>query len=161
MTVEYTVAANTSVTLNYTVGGVAQTPITESTTAAGKVTFTVSGDKDIVLTSATPATTYGITYPAAKTKNGVTMTLTCPDTAVQGSMVTVKAKLTGKATGGDAVFTLSGHSIDTAYAGTFTGVSKSAAGQLTVANNTDLGAAGLEVTFTFTMPASAATITVA
>ncbi len=161
VTVEYTVAANTSVTLNYTVGGVAQTPITESTTAAGKVTFTVSGDKDIVLTSATPATTYGITYPAAKTKNGVTMTLTCPDTAVQGSMVTVKAKLTGKATGGDAVFTLSGHSIDTAYAGTFTGVSKSAAGQLTVANNTDLGAAGLEVTFTFTMPASAATITVA
>ena len=161
VTVEYTVAANTSVTLNYTVGGVAQTPITESTTAAGKVTFTVSGDKDIVLTSATPATTYGITYPAAKTTNGVTMTLTCPDTAVQGSMVTVKAKLTGKATGSDAVFTLSGHSIDTAYAGTFTGVSKSAAGQLTVANNTDLGAAGLEVTFTFTMPASDATITVA
>ena len=161
VTVEYTVAANTSVTLNYTVGGVAQTPITESTTAAGKVTFTVSGDKDIVLTSATPATTYGITYPAAKTTNGVTMTLTCPDTAVQGSMVTVKAKLTGKATGGDAVFTLSGHSIDTAYAGTFTGVSKSAAGQLTVANNTDLGAAGLEVTFTFTMPASDATISIA
>ena len=161
VTVEYTVAANTSVTLNYTVGGVAQTPITESTTAAGKVTFTVSGDKDIVLTSATPATTYGITYPAAKTTNGVTMTLTCPDTAVQGSMVTVKAKLTGKATGGDAVFTLSGHSIDTAYAGTFTGVSKSAAGQLTVANNTDLGAAGLEVTFTFTMPASGATISIA
>ena len=161
VTVEYTVAANTSVTLNYTVGGVAQTPITESTTAAGKVTFTVSGDKDIVLTSATPATTYGITYPAAKITNGVTMTLTCPDTAVQGSMVTVKAKLTGKATGGDAVFTLSGHSIDTAYAGTFTGVSKSAAGQLTVANNTDLGAAGLEVTFTFTMPASDATISIA
>ena len=161
VTVEYTVAANTSVTLNYTVGGVAQTPITESTTAAGKVTFTVSGDKDIVLTSATPATTYGITYPADKTTNGVTMTLTCPDTAVQGSMVTVKAKLTGKATGGDAVFTLSGHSIDTAYAGTFTGVSKSAAGQLTVANNTDLGAAGLEVTFTFTMPASDATISIA
>ena len=161
VTVEYTVAANTSVTLNYTVGGVAQTPITESTTAVGKVTFTVSGDKDIVLTSATLATTYGITYPAAKTTNGVTMTLTCPDTAVQGSMVTVKAKLTGKATGSDAVFSLSGHSIDTAYAGTFTGVSKSAAGQLTVANNTDLGAAGLEVTFTFTMPASDATITVA
>lgn len=161
VTVEYTVAANTSVTLNYTVGGVAKTPITESTTAAGKVTFTVSGDKDIVLTSATSATTYGITYPAAKTTNGVTMTLTCPDTAVQGSMVTVKAKLTGKATGGDAVFTLSGHSIDTAYAGTFTGVSKSAVGQLTVANNTDLGAAGLEVTFTFTMPASDATISIA
>ena len=161
VTVEYTVAANTSVTLNYTVGGVAQTPITESTTAAGKVTFTVSGDKDIVLTSATPATTYGITYPAAKTKNGVTMTLTCPDTAVQGSMVTVKAKLTGKATGGDAVFALSGHGIDTNYANTFTNVTRSAAGTLTVADNTDLGAAGLEVTFTFTMPASAATITVA
>ena len=161
VTVEYTVAANTSVTLNYTVGGVAQTPITESTTAAGKVTFTVSGDKDIVLTSATPATTYGITYPAAKTKNGVTMTLTCPDTAVQGSTVTVKAKLTGKAAGGNAVFALSGHGIDTNYAGTFTGVTRSAAGTLTVADNTDLGAAGLEVTFTFTMPASAATITVA
>ena len=161
VTVEYTVAANTSVTLNYTVGGVAKTPITESTTAAGKVTFTVSGDKDIVLTSATPATTYGITYPAATTKNGVTMTLTCPDTAVQGSMVTVKAKLTGKATGGNAVFALSGHGIDTNYANTFTGVTRSAAGTLTVADNTDLGAAGLEVTFTFTMPASAATITVA
>ncbi len=161
VTVEYTVAANTSVTLNYTVGGVAKTPITESTTAAGKVTFTVSGDKDIVLTSATPATTYGITYPAAKTKNGVTMTLTCPDTAVQGSTVTVKAKLTGKATGGNAVFALSGHGIDTNYANTFTGVTRSAAGTLTVADNTDLGAAGLEVTFTFTMPASDATISIA
>ena len=161
VTVEYTVAANTSVTLNYTVGGVAKTPITESTTAAGKVTFTVSGDKDIVLTSATPATTYGITYPAAKTKNGVTMTLTCPDTAVQGSTVTVKAKLTGKATGGNAVFALSGHDIDTNYANTFTGVTRSAAGTLTVADNTDLGAAGLEVTFTFTMPASDATISIA
>ena len=161
VTVEYTVAANTSVTLNYTVGGVAQTPITKSTTAAGKVTFTVSGDKDIVLTAAPTATAYGITYPAAKTTNGVTMTLTGPATAVDGSTVTVKAKLTGKAAGGDAVFTLSGHSIDTAYAGTFTGVSKSAAGQLTVANNTDLGAAGLEVTFTFTMPASDATISIA
>ena len=161
VTVEYTVAANTSVTLNYTVGGVAKTPITESTTAAGKVTFTVSGDKDIVLTSATPATTYGITYPAAKTKNGVTMTLTCPDTAVQGSTVTVKAKLTGKATGGNAVFALSGHGIDTNYANTFTDVTRSAAGTLTVADNTDLGAAGLEVTFTFTMPASDATISIA
>ena len=161
VTVEYTVAANTSVTLNYTVGGVAQTPITESTTAAGKVTFTVSGDKDIELTSATTATAYGITYPAAKTTNGVTMTLTGPATAVDGSTVTVKAKLTGKATGGNAVFALSGHGIDTTYAGTFTGVTRSAAGTLTVADNTDLGAAGLEVTFTFTMPASAATITVA
>lgn len=161
VTVEYTVAANTSVTLNYTVGGVAQTPITESTTAAGKVTFTVSGDKDIVLTSAPTATAYGITYPAAKTEKGVTMTLTGPATAVDGSTVTVKAKLTGKATGGNAVFALSGHGIDTNYAGTFTGVTRSAAGTLTVADNTDLGAAGLEVTFTFTMPASAATITVA
>ena len=161
VTVEYTVAANTSVTLNYTVGGVAQTPITKSTTAAGKVTFTVSGDKDIVLTDAPTATAYGITYPAAKTTNGVTMTLTGPATAVDGSTVTVKAKLTGKAAGGNAVFTLSGHSIDTTYAGTFTGVTRSAAGTLTVADNTDLGAAGLEVTFTFTMPASAATITVA
>ena len=89
------------------------------------------------------------------------MTLTCSDTAVQGSTVTVKAKLTGKAAGGNAVFALSGHGIDTTYAGTFTGVTRSAAGTLTVADNTDLGAAGLEVTFTFTMPASAATITVA
>ena len=90
------------------------------------------------------------------------MTLTGPATAVDGSTVTVKAKLTGKATGGNAVFTLSGVTgIDTTYAGTFTGVTRSAAGTLTVADNTDLGAAGLEVTFTFTMPASAATITVA
>ncbi len=164
VTVEYTVAANTSVTLNYTVGGVAQTPITESTTAAGKVTFTVSGDKDIVLTSATPATTYGITYsPTTKTKtmNGVTMTLTGPATAVEGTTVTVKAMLTGTATGGNAVFALSGHGIDTNYAGTFTGVTRSAAGTLTVADNTNLGTAGLEVTFTFTMPSSAATITLA
>ena len=80
---------------------------------------------------------------------------------MQGSTVTVKAKLTGKAAGGNAVFALSGHGIDTTYAGTFTGVTRSAAGTLTVADNTDLGAAGLEVTFTFTMPASAATITVA
>ena len=89
------------------------------------------------------------------------MTLTGPATAVDGSTVTVKAKLTGKATGGDAVFALSGYSIDTTYAGTFTGVSRSGAGTLTVADNTDLGAAGLEVIFTFEMPASDATISIA
>ena len=107
------------------------------------------------------ATSYAITLPAEKTTNGVTVKFEGPAKAVAGQTVTVTAKLTGKATGGDAVFTLRGHSIDTAYAGTFTGVSKSGAGQLTVANNTDLGAAGLEVTFTFTMPASDATIFIA
>ena len=163
VTVKYAaVAANSSVTLTYTVGSGADQKITKTTgNAAADVTFTVSGDKNIVLTGKSVATSYAITLPAEKTTNGVTVKFEGPAKAVAGQTVTVTAKLTGKATGGDAVFTLSGHSIDTAYAGTFTGVSKSAAGQLTVANNTDLGAAGLEVTFTFTMPASDATISIA
>ncbi|MFQ9428964.1 MAG: S-layer homology domain-containing protein [Oscillospiraceae bacterium] len=163
VTVKYAaVAANSSVTLTYTVGSGADQKITKTTgNAAADVTFTVSGDKNIVLKSKSVATSYAITLPAEKTTNGVTVKFEGPAKAVAGQTVTVTAKLTGKATGGDAVFTLSGHSIDTAYAGTFTGVSKSAAGQLTVANNTDLGAAGLEVTFTFTMPASDATISIA
>ena len=93
--------------------------------------------------------------------NGVTMTLTGSATAVEGTTVTVKAMLTGTATGGDAVFALSGHGIDTISTIAFAGVSKSAAGQLTVSNTTNLGTAGLEVTFTFTMPRSAATIALA
>ena len=163
VTVKYAaVAANSSVTLTYTVGSGADQKITKTTgNAAADVTFTVSGDKNIVLKDESVATSYAITLPAEKTTNGVTVKFEGPAKAVAGQTVTVTAKLTGKATGGDAVFTLSGHSIDTAYAGTFTGVSKSAAGQLTVANNTDLGAAGLEVTFTFTMPASDATISIA
>ena len=163
VTVKYAaVAANSSVTLTYTVGSGADQKITKTTgNAAADVTFTVSGDKNIVLKDKSVATSYAITLPAEKTTNGVTVKFEGPAKAVDGQTVTVTAKLTGKATGGDAVFTLSGHSIDTAYAGTFTGVSKSAAGQLTVANNTDLGAAGLEVTFTFTMPASDATISIA
>ena len=163
VTVKYAaVAANSSVTLTYTVGSGADQKITKTTgNAAADVTFTVSGDKNIVLKDKSVATSYAITLPAEKTTNGVTVKFEGPAKAVAGQTVTVTAKLTGKATGGDAVFTLSGHSIDTAYAGTFTGVSKSAAGQLTVANNTDLGAAGLEVTFTFTMPASDATISIA
>ena len=163
VTVKYAaVDANSSVTLTYTVGSGADQKITKTTgNAAADVTFTVSGDKNIVLKDKSVATSYAITLPDEKTTNGVTVKFEGPAKAVAGQTVTVTAKLTGKATGGDAVFTLSGHSIDTAYAGTFTGVSKSAAGQLTVANNTDLGAAGLEVTFTFTMPASDATITVA
>ena len=163
VTVKYAaVAANSSVTLTYTVGSGADQKITNTTgNAAADVTFTVSGDKNIVLKDKSVATSYAITLPAEKTTNGVTVKFEGPAKAVAGQTVTVTAKLTGKATGGDAVFTLSGHSIDTAYAGTFTGVSKSAAGQLTVANNTDLGAAGLEVTFTFTMPASDATISIA
>ena len=163
VTVKYAaVAANSSVTLTYTVGSGADQKITKTTgNAAADVTFTVSGDKNIVLKVKSVATSYAITLPAEKTTNGVTVKFEGPAKAVAGQTVTVTAKLTGKATGGDAVFTLSGHNIDTAYAGTFTGVSKSAAGQLTVANNTDLGAAGLEVTFTFTMPASDATISIA
>ena len=163
VTVKYAaVAANSSVTLTYTVGSGADQKITKTTgNAAADVTFTVSGDKNIVLKDKSVATSYAITLPAEKTTNGVTVKFEGPAKAVAGQTVTVTAKLTGKATGGDAVFTLSGHSIDTAYAGTFTGVSKSAAGQLTVANSTDLGAAGLEVTFTFTMPASDATISIA
>ena len=163
VTVKYAaVAANSSVTLTYTVASGADQKITKTTgNAAADVTFTVSGDKNIVLKDKSVATSYAITLPAEKTTNGVTVKFEGPAKAVAGQTVTVTAKLTGKATGGNAVFTLSGHSIDTAYAGTFTGVSKSAAGQLTVANNTDLGAAGLEVTFTFTMPASDATISIA
>ena len=163
VTVKYAaVDANSSVTLTYTVGSGADQKITKTTgNAAADVTFTVSGDKNIVLKDKSVATSYAITLPDEKTTNGVTVKFEGPAKAVAGQTVTVTAKLTGKATGGDAVFTLSGHSIDTAYAGTFTGVSKSAAGQLTVANNTDLGAAGLEVTFTFTMPASDATISIA
>ena len=163
VTVKYAaVDANSSVTLTYTVGSGADQKITKTTgNAAADVTFTVSGDKNIVLKDKSVATSYAITLPDEKTTNGVTVKFEGPAKAVAGQTVTVTAKLTGKATGGDAVFPLSGHSIDTAYAGTFTGVSKSAAGQLTVANNTDLGAAGLEVTFTFTMPASDATISIA
>ena len=163
VTVKYAaVDANSSVTLTYTVGSGADQKITKTTgNAAADVTFTVSGDKNIVLKDKSVATSYAITLPDEKTTNGVTVKFEGPAKAVAGQTVTVTAKLTGKATGGDAVFALSGHSIDTAYAGTFTGVSKSAAGQLTVANNTDLGAAGLEVTFTFTMPASDATISIA
>ena len=163
VTVKYAaVDANSSVTLTYTVGSGADQKITKTTgNAAADVTFTVSGDKNIVLKDKSVATSYAITLPAEKTTNGVTVKFEGPAKAVAGQTVTVTAKLTGKATGGDAVIILSGHSIDTAYAGTFTGVSKSAAGQLTVANNTDLGAAGLEVTFTFTMPASDATISIA
>lgn len=163
VTVKYAaVAANSSVTLTYTVGSGADQKITKTTgNAAADVTFTVSGDKNIVLKDKSVATSYAITLPAEKTTNGVTVKFEGPAKAVAGQTVTVTAKLTGKATGGDAVFTLSGHSIDTAYANTFTGVTRSAAGTLTVADNTDLGAAGLEVTFTFTMPASDATISIA
>ena len=163
VTVKYAaVAANSSVTLTYTVGSGADQKITKTTgNAAADVTFTVSGDKNIVLKDKSVATSYAITLPAEKTTNGVTVKFEGPAKAVAGQTVTVTAKLTGKATA-DTTLTVSGVSgIDTTYAGTFTGVTRSAAGTLTVADNTDLGAAGLEVTFTFTMPASAATITVA
>ena len=163
VTVKYAaVDANSSVTLTYTVGSGADQKITKTTgNAAADVTFTVSGDKNIVLKDKSVATSYAITLPAEKTTNGVTVKFEGPAKAVAGQTVTVTAKLTGKATD-DTTLTVSGVSgIDTTYAGTFTGVTRSAAGTLTVADNTDLGAAGLEVTFTFTMPASAATITVA
>lgn len=163
VTVKYAaVAANSSVTLTYTVGSGADQKITKTTgNAAADVTFTVSGDKNIVLKDKSVATSYAITLPAEKTTNGVTVKFEGPAKAVAGQTVTVTAKLTGKATA-DTTLTVSGVSgIDTTYAGTFTGVTRSAAGTLTVADSTDLGAAGLEVTFTFTMPASAATITVA
>ena len=163
VTVKYAaVAANSSVTLTYTVGSGADQKITKTTgNAAADVTFTVSGDKNIVLKDKSVATSYAITLPAEKTTNGVTVKFEGPAKAVAGQTVTVTAKLTGKATA-DTTLTVSGVSgIDTAYADTFTGVTRTGAGALKVANTTDLGSAGLNVQFTFTMPGSAATITVA
>ena len=163
VTVKYAaVAANSSVTLTYTVGSGADQKITKTTgNAAADVTFTVSGDKNIVLKDKSVATSYAITLPAEKTTNGVTVKFEGPAKAVAGQTVTVTAKLTGKATA-DTTLTVSGVSgIDTAYADTFTGVARTGAGALKVANTTDLGSAGLNVQFTFTMPSSAATITVA
>ena len=163
VTVKYAaVAANSSVTLTYTVGSGADQKITKTTgNAAADVTFTVSGDKSIVLKHKSVATSYAITLPAEKTTNGVTVKFEGPAKAVADQTVTVTAKLTGKATA-DTTLTVSGVSgIDTAYADTFTGVARTGAGALKVANTTDLGSAGLNVQFTFTMPSSAATITVA
>ena len=163
VTVKYAaVAANSSVTLTYTVGSGADQKITKTTgNAAADVTFTVSGDKNIVLKDKSVATSYAITLPAEKTTNGVTVKFEGPAKAVADQTVTVTAKLTGKATA-DTTLTVSGVSgIDTAYADTFTGVTRTGAGALKVANTTDLGSAGLNVQFTFTMPGSAATITVA
>ena len=163
VTVKYAaVAANSSVTLTYTVGSGADQKITKTTgNAAADVTFTVSGDKNIVLKDKSVATSYAITLPAEKTTNGVTVKFEGPAKAVAGQTVTVTAKLTGKATA-DTTLTVSGVSgIDTAYVDTFTGVTRTGAGALKVANTTDLGSAGLNVQFTFTMPGSAATITVA
>ena len=163
VTVKYAaVDANSSVTLTYTVGSGADQKITKTTgNAAADVTFTVSGDKNIVLKDKSVATSYAITLPAEKTTNGVTVKFEGPAKAVAGQTVTVTAKLTGKATD-DTTLTVSGVSgIDTAYADTFTGVTRTGAGALKVANTTDLGSAGLNVQFTFTMPGSAATITVA
>ena len=163
VTVKYAaVDANSSVTLTYTVGSGADQKITKTTgNAAADVTFTVSGDKNIVLKDKSVATSYAITLPDEKTTNGVTVKFEGPAKAVAGQTVTVTAKLTGKATA-DTTLTVSGVSgIDTAYADTFTGVTRTSAGALKVANTTDLGSAGLNVQFTFTMPGSAATITVA
>ena len=163
VTVKYAaVAANSSVTLTYTVGSGADQKITKTTgNAAADVTFTVSGDKNIVLKDKSVATSYAITLPDEKTTNGVTVKFEGPAKAVAGQTVTVTAKLTGKATA-DTTLTVSGVSgIDTAYADTFTGVTRTGAGALKVSNTTDLGSAGLNVQFTFTMPGSAATITVA
>ena len=163
VTVKYAaVDANSSVTLTYTVGSGADQKITKTTgNAAADVTFTVSGDKNIVLKNKSVATSYAITLPDEKTTNGVTVKFEGPAKAVAGQTVTVTAKLTGKATA-DTTLTVSGVSgIDTAYADTFTGVTRTGAGALKVANTTDLGSAGLNVQFTFTMPGSAATITVA
>lgn len=160
VTVKYAaVDANSSVTLTYTVGSGADQKITKTTgNAAADVTFTVSGDKNIVLKDKSVATSYAITLPDEKTTNGVTVKFEGPAKAVAGQTVTVTAKLTGKATA-DTTLTVSGVSgIDTAYADTFTGVTRTGAGALKVANTTDLGSAGLNVQFTFTMPGSAATI---
>ena len=162
VTVKYTnVAANSSVTLTYTVGSGAEQKITKTTgNAAADVTFTVSGDKDIVLKAKSVATSYAITLPDEKTVNGVTVKFEGPVKAVAGDTVTVTAKLTGKANA-DTTLTVGGVAgIDTTYADTFTGVTRTGAGALKVANTTDLGSAGLNVQFTFTMPASAASITV-
>ena len=153
------VEANTEVTLTYNTSKTVKGSNTTATT--GSVVLTIPATEDITLVSVAKATTYDITLPDAKTTTGVTVKFEGPAKAVAGQTVTVTAKLTGKATAA-TTFTLGGVTgIDTAYANTFTGVTRSAAGALTVADTTDLGSAGLNVQFTFTMPDSAATINVA
>ena len=151
------VAANTEVTLTYNTDKTAKGSNTTATT--GNVVLTIPATEDITLVKVEKATTYAITLPTIPSKNGVSVKLEGPAKAVAGQTVTVTAKLTGKATA-DTTLTVSGVSgIDTAYAGTFTGVTRTGAGALKVANTTDLGSAGLNVQFTFTMPDSVADIT--
>ena len=90
-------------------------------------------------------------------RDGVGVKLEGPAKAVAGDTVTVTATLTGKADN-ETSFTLTG--LESAYANTFDKVTKSGKDTLKIAKDADFGSVGLNVQFTFTMPDSAATITV-
>ena len=84
-------------------------------------------------------------------RDGVGVKLEGPAKAVAGDTVTVTATLTGKADN-ETSFTLTG--LESAYANTFDKVTKSGKDTLKIAKDADFGSVGLNVQFTFTMPAA-------
>ena len=163
VTVKYTnVAANSKVTLTYSVGGKDQTPIEKTTgDAAADVTFTVSGDKDIVLKSAPVATSYAITKCADVTTatQGLTISFEAPAKAVKDETVTVKATIKGTATASnsDTKVTVTLGANYSWVGATASGACSAVGKVLTIPTGYNFGS-GETLEFTFTMGNQAVTI---
>ena len=106
-----------------------------------------------VLTVSDIAAVYDAAVAAGRRRfrDGVGVKLEGPAKAVAGDTVTVTATLTGKADN-ETSFTLTG--LESAYANTFDKVTKSGKDTLKIAKDADFGSVGLNVQFTFTMPAA-------
>lgn len=163
VTVKYAaVAANSSVTLTYTVGSGADQKITKTTgNAAADVTFTVSGDKNIVLKDKSVATSYAITKCADVTTatQGLTISFEAPAKAVKDETVTVKATIKGTATASnsDTKVTVTLGANYSWVGATASGACSAVGKVLTIPTGYNFGS-GETLEFTFTMGNQAVTI---
>ena len=154
LTTKDAVAANSTVTLNYTVGSKADKQDKSTGKDAAKLSFTIKADADVVLTGTTASTVYKVTANGVSTAtSGLTATVDGPKMAKPGETVTFTVTLNGTVAGTSGQsLKVSASDITWLDTGAITGATRSG-NELTLQSGTVVANATLQ--FSYTLSSSA------
>lgn len=154
LTTKDAVAANSTVTLNYTVGSKADKQDKSTGKDAAKLSFTIKADADVVLIGTTASTVYKVTANGVSTAtSGLTATVDGPKMAKPGETVTFTVTLNGTVAGTSGQsLKVSASDITWLDTGAITGATRSG-NELTLQSGTVVANATLQ--FSYTLSSSA------
>ena len=156
LTTKDAVAANSTVTLNYTVGSKADKQDKSTGKDAAKLSFTIKADADVVLTGTTASTVYKVTANGVSTAtSGLTATVDGPKMAKPGETVTFTVTLNGTVAGTSGQsLKVSASDITWLDTGAITGATRSG-NELTLQSGTVVANATLQFSYTLSSSATA------